>query len=115
MVPATRDPAVVAWPVIGATAEVPIEMEVWAVLTPALNKEINGFSPAESALVTNHGAAKLEKSAQSPTPVHQIKPPPKKFQTPKPVLFEGLRARFSKATVTKFAIPHPIGQQSTAI
>jgi hypothetical protein len=55
----------------------------------------------------------LEKSAQRPTPIHQMKPPPKKFNAPKPVLFEGFSARFSNATVTKLAIPHPIGQQRT--
>ena len=55
----------------GATAEVAIETDVWAVFTPALKREINGCSPADSALVTSHGAAMLENSAQRPTPIHQ--------------------------------------------
>ena len=113
IVPAIIEPAAVTWPVSGAAADVAIERDVCAVLTPALNNEISGCSPAESALVTSHGAATLENSAHKPTPIHQMKPPPKKFNTPKPVLLDGFSARFNRATVTRFAIPHPIGQQRT--
>jgi len=59
-VPATIEPAAVPWPVRGAAAAVAIEIDVCAVLTPALKREINGCSPADSALVTSHGAAMLE-------------------------------------------------------
>ena len=66
------EPAAVAWPVSGTAADVAMEIEVCAVLTPALKSEISGCSPAESALVTSHGAAMLENSAHRPTPIHQM-------------------------------------------